>query len=97
VILIPKVYPGLIANLDLARKPGEGVQACPDRCVLGLPAQILGVEIRNVVVSDAFLGGASGAQVPDRLGHTTSCQVPIRQAQLESPVQGINKNWALAE
>src|SRR5712691_4162676 len=57
----------LVADLHLRGDVGEGMLRRPDHRVLGLPGQVGGVEVEQVVVLDAMARGPAGDWVPDGL------------------------------
>ncbi len=97
VRLIPEVHPGLVADLDRHRQAGEDLLRRLDGPVLGLPAQVAGLEVRQVVVPDALVGRPRAEDVLDRLGHATGCQVAPRQPEPAGTAQHLEENRALAE
>jgi len=85
------VHAGLVADLDRGGQVTEQRAARLDDGVLGLPGQIGGIEIGQVVVQDARLGRLPGHDVPHRLTQASGHHIPARQAYDSRPGQHLSQ------
>jgi hypothetical protein len=65
LLLVPKVHPGLVADLNRRRQASEDLAASLDDRILRVLGQVGIVEVGQVVVENARLGQLAGDHVPD--------------------------------
>jgi hypothetical protein len=87
----------LVADRYQTRNVGEVSRRGLDSPIVGRPAEVRGVEVRKVVVSDAVIGRASGDHVPDCLGDAAGGKVPVRQRQPARSLEHLRDPLVLAE
>lgn len=97
MVLVPQVDARLIADLYRAWTVGEASRGSLDHPIFGIPAEVRGVEVGEVVVPDALAGWASGDHVPDCLGDAAGGKVPVRQRQPARSLEHLHEPLVLVE
>lgn len=97
LLLVPQVDAGLVADLHRGGQTCEQLVPGPDDRVLGVPGQVRGVEVGEVVVEDARLRRLAADHVPHRLVQAPRDQVPAGQVQRGRPGQHLGQRAVAAQ
>ena len=84
---IPEVDAGLIPDLDIDTEVREGRRATADYQVLSIPAEVVEVTVKDIVVGDAVGRREPTHMVPDSLTEAACGEVGVRQFKLRQPLR----------
>src|SRR6476620_7516611 len=96
LLFVPQMHARFVAHLDSCRNVGEEAICALDDSVFSLVGEVMGVEVEDIVVLDAFLRIAASHDVPDGLKDAASGEIPVRQPKLghaleNRPGNGVGK------